>query len=164
MQRSTLKFLATSLLTGFLGVGCGGGRGPQLGSVTGTITLNGEPLPGVSVTFIPEDQGSPSYGGTDKNGVYRLQFNQARAGAELGTHHVIIEVPEPATDDSGKRIDSTPIVKIPNKYRQPGTLTADVSSGKNIVDFDLEAYSKPGSVQNESDSKRDSAATRTAGK
>ena len=93
MQRSTLKFLATALLTGFLGVGCGGGRGPQLGSVTGTITLNGEPLPGVSVTFIPEDQGSPSYGGTDLNGVYRLQFNQARASRCLS--------PKPTTVANG---------------------------------------------------------------
>ena len=153
MHGSSLFFLVASVVTiGFVS-GCGSRGGPPLGMVTGTVTLNGEPVSGVNVVFVPEDQGSPSYGGTDENGVYRLMFNQKRAGAELGTHHVLIENREQETDDSGKPIDDTPIVKIPKKYQQPGELTADVGSGRNNIDFDLEA-----------DTKQSSNATRTASK
>ena len=34
--------------------GCGGDKLPPLGKVTGTITLDGEPLPNARVTFIPK--------------------------------------------------------------------------------------------------------------
>ena len=120
-------------------VGCGGKSGPPLGVVTGTITVNGEPAPGVMITFIPQGKGSPSYGGTNEDGVYRLMFNQNRSGAEIGAHTVIIESPEPETDDSGIRIDEAAVVSIPKKYRQPGVLTAEVDSGRNRLDFDLDA-------------------------
>ena len=143
MSRSSLFLLVASIVTVSFGSGCGGRGGPPLGTVTGKVTLDGEPVPGLSVTFVPEEGGSPSYGGTNENGEYRLFFNQKRAGAELGSHKVIIENREPETDDSGKLIDDTPIVKIPKKYQQPGQLTADVSSGRNNIDFDLEPDTKP---------------------
>ena len=91
------------------------------------------------ITFIPQGKGSPSYGGTNEDGVYRLMFNQNRSGAEIGAHTVIIESPEPETDDSGIRIDEAAVVSIPKKYRQPGVLTAEVDSGRNRLDFDLDA-------------------------
>lgn len=122
-----------------MAVGCGAKTGPDLAVVTGVITLDGEPVPGVNVTFIPQGKGSPSYGGTNEEGVYQLMFNQKRSGAEIGTHTVLIECPEPATDDSGQRIDPTPTVMIPPKYRQPGVLTAEVDFGRNQLDFDLES-------------------------
>ena len=142
MTRSSLFLLVASIVTVSFSSGCGSRGGPPLGTVTGKVTLDGEPVPGLRITFIPEDRGSPSYGGTDENGEYRLYFNQKRAGAELGSHKVIIENREPETDDSGKLIDDTPIVKIPKKYQQPGQLTADVSSGRNNIDFDLEPDTK----------------------
>jgi hypothetical protein len=156
MSRSSLFLLVASIVSVSFGSGCGSRGGPPLGTVTGTVTLDGEPVPGVSVTFIPEDRGSPSYGGTDENGVYRLFFNQNRLGAEVGTHNVIIENREPETDDSGKLIDDTPVVKIPKKYQQPGQLTADVGSGRNNIDFDLE----PDTKQNQ----QSAGGTRTASK
>jgi hypothetical protein len=131
-----IGFIASMSLVS-LSLGCGNSSGPTLGTVTGLITVNGEPLTGANVIFVPKDNGSPSYGATDEEGVYRLMFNQHRAGAELGQHSVLIEYPEPETDDSGKRIRARPIVKLPEKYRQPGTLTADVNVGRNIVDFTL---------------------------
>ncbi len=120
------------------GLGCGRSSGPSLGTVTGTVTLDGEPLSGVRVTFVPQEKGSPSYGVTDENGSYRLYFNQKRFGAELGTHNVVLQNCERETDDSGKPVDDTPIVPIPRKYQLPGQLTADVDSGRNSIDFDLE--------------------------
>ncbi len=141
-QRAATTLLVLAAVT-CLSLGCGGGDGPQLGSVTGTITMNGVPVPGVNVTFIPQDKGSPSYGGTDQNGKYRLLFNQHRTGAQLGKHNVVIKNRESETDDSGNRILSGVVVTIPQKYSEPGTLSTEVQSGQNKLDFALDAAGKP---------------------
>lgn len=145
MRQTSLKFFSTGLLTAALALGCGGGKGPELATVTGTVMLNGDPVPGVNVIFIPQDGGSPSYGGTDPKGVYRLLFNQRRAGAEVGLHSVLIENPDPKTDDSGKLIGEQRAINVPAKYRQPGALSADVASGRNKFDFHLEAETRTAS-------------------
>ncbi|HEY4262438.1 MAG TPA: carboxypeptidase-like regulatory domain-containing protein [Schlesneria sp.] len=124
-------------------LGCGGSDGPKLGDVTGTITMNGSPVPGLNITFIPQDKGSPSYGGTDENGKYRLLFNQHRSGAQLGKHDVVIKNREPETDDSGNRILTGVVTEIPQKYGEPGALSTEVHSGKNKLDFALDAVVKP---------------------
>jgi hypothetical protein len=138
MRRKSLPGLLISMALVTLGMGCGRTNGPPLGTVTGTVTLNGEPVPGVNVIFIPENKGSPSYGGTDEDGVYRLMFNRNRAGAELGKHNVLIESPQPETDDSGNPITSTVTVPIPQKYQQQGVLSAEVDPGRNEFDFELD--------------------------
>ncbi len=122
-----------------LSVGCGGTSGPRLEAVSGTVTLNGDPVPGLKIVFVPKEQGSPSYGATDASGRYQLQFSQSRAGAQRGLHHVLIENREPETDDRGVPISMTPTVRIPEKFGRPGQLSADVSAGRNRFDFELES-------------------------
>lgn len=139
MRPSKLRYLAVCAVASIMVVGCGANSGPPVGAVTGTITLNGQPVPHANITFVPEGKGSPSYGGTDEHGVYRLMFNQKRAGAELGKHNVLVQNREPETDDSGNRILSGLPVAIPAKYQQPGSLTAEVRPGSNEVNFTLEA-------------------------
>ena len=52
-----------------------GASGPQLGAVTGTVRLDGKPVPGAVVTFISkEPDGTSSDGKTDASGKYRLEF------------------------------------------------------------------------------------------
>lgn len=144
LQRHHIKrTLFACALTICLSLGCSGGEGPRLGAVTGKITMNGDPVPGLNVTFIPVGKGSPSYGGTDEKGVYRLMFNQQRNGAQLGKHNVVIENREPETDDSGNQILSGVVVAIPQKYSQPGTLSTEVRPGQNEVNFALDASDKP---------------------
>lgn len=129
--------LVVAILFSGVAVGCGGSSGPKLATVSGTVTLNGDPVTGVNVTFIPRQNGSPSYGSTDEDGNYQLLFTHQKYGAELGSHDVLIEQPEPETDDSGKVLSPKPIVAVPDKFRHRGTLTAEVSSGRNKVNFEL---------------------------
>ncbi len=68
-------------------LGCGGGDRPELGVVTGTVTLNGEPLKNVEISFIPET-GRPSYGKTDIEGHYDLDYIRDIKGAKIGKHTV----------------------------------------------------------------------------
>ncbi len=59
--------------------------------VEGVVTVDDKPLPLATLTFVPEE-GSPSYGQTDKSGKYTLMFTDTKYGAMLGKHTVSIEV------------------------------------------------------------------------
>ena len=69
-------------------LGCSS-RGPELGRVEGTVTLDGEPLEGALVTFKPK-RGRPSLAETDAQGKYSLNYRVDELGARLGTHYVTI--------------------------------------------------------------------------
>src|SRR5687768_6312898 len=93
---SVLKGLVTRLnlylwcivvvgLTGF--VGCS--EGPDVVPVTGTVTRNGKPVPGVMINFMPED-GRPSWAITDAQGKYELQYSKSYTGGLVGRHKVFV--------------------------------------------------------------------------
>ncbi len=70
-------------------VGCGTGDLPQLGTVTGRVVLNDEPLKNVEITFSP-DNGRPSYGRTNDDGRYELEYLNDTKGAKVGKHTISI--------------------------------------------------------------------------
>ena len=131
--RLFLSFVLITMVTG-----CGS-SGPQLAAVTGTVTLDGKPVFNALVTFISkEPDGTSSYGKTDANGKYRLEFTTERLGAMLGAHDVTIVTTRMSKEDEP---DTGTVVKfefvpIPKHYA-PGALTAEVKSGSNVHDFAL---------------------------
>ena len=56
--------------------GCGGGVAdqPELAAVSGQVTLDGQPLPNVILTFKPVGEGRSSSGVSDEDGNYSLQY------------------------------------------------------------------------------------------
>jgi hypothetical protein len=66
-------------------------------AVTGTVTLDGKPLPGVTVAFLPQAEGAnPGLVGratTDGSGRYTLAGSDGPAGAVVGTNRVIVLSP-----------------------------------------------------------------------
>lgn len=137
-----MKPVSSRLLLSFLFIlfvtGCGS-SGQPLGAVTGTVTLDGKPVPGALVTFISkEPDGTSSYGKTDTSGKYRLEFTTDKFGAMLGAHDVTIvtkRVSESDESDTGKVV-KTEFVPIPKHYER-GALTVEVKSGNNVHDFAL---------------------------
>lgn len=125
--------------------GCGDG-GPELASVKGVVTVDGQPVPNAILTFVPQE-GSPSYGQTASDGSYELMFTDIKRGAMLGQHQVSIEGQRLSKDElaemkaQGMDVPDR-IVEIPKAYRRPGALTAEVKRGSNAIDFHLEAKSK----------------------
>jgi len=96
-----VRYLSISIaLFGLAGLcGCGGGGGasiPALGTVTGKVTVGGQPLANAVVTFTPAS-GRPSAGTTGSDGTYKLMYNVDNAGATIGEHTVLVS----AGDDSG---------------------------------------------------------------
>jgi hypothetical protein len=118
--------------------GCGGqGDRPPLGRVSGTVTLDGQPLPDVRVTFAPES-GRPSAGRTDGSGRYELLYVLKTKGAKVGKHRVFIDWPAAdEEDENAPKTQDRP--KIPPRYNRQTTLTGEVRSGANTLDFALES-------------------------
>lgn len=121
--------------------GCSG-SGPRLAEVTGKVTLDSSPVSRATVEFIPESAGgSPSLAVTDKDGNYRLAYSQDRFGALIGKHNVRITTKKISKDelpDDGSA-SNIAFVELPKKYGAIGTLTADVKSSSNSIDFSLQS-------------------------
>lgn len=114
------KSLTFTLMTGLclaVSAGCGGSAAddlPELGLVTGVVTLDGQPLSEAMITFEPTTGGSFSSGTTDETGTYELLFNADHNGAVIGTHKVTIIKHD---GEAGPNI-------VPMKYNERTTLTA----------------------------------------
>jgi len=134
MRTSRLLLLLTCLT-----LGCGGSK---LGSVSGTVTLDGKPLAHASIAFQPMgdkvETGLGSFGKTDANGRYTLQLVDASAaGAVVGKHRVAISAY--ADDKFDPKDDSkrSPPNKVPAKYNLNSELTFEVRPGANEANFEL---------------------------
>ncbi|WP_144060271.1 carboxypeptidase-like regulatory domain-containing protein [Rhodopirellula sallentina] len=81
-------------------VGCGP-EGPEIVPVTGTVLQNGQPVSNASITFYAA-QGRPSYGTSDANGNYSLEYSRDVEGAVVGSHTVVVTMtslgPPPAVE------------------------------------------------------------------
>ena len=70
--------------------GCGGSDRPSLAPASGIVTLNGEPVEGASLTFIPVAGGRPGSAITDAQGRYTIKTYQDAPGAIIGEHKVAV--------------------------------------------------------------------------
>jgi len=145
-RRSFSALLALSLFC-LCQLGCGSkGDQPELGTVHGTVTLDGQPLVGVAVVFQP-DNGRPSRGTTDAEGKYELIYIRQTKGAKVGPHRVEIApseeggVEEIEGDVDENAAGSKPAAKskVPSRYNSKSELNVDVKSGANKIDFDLKS-------------------------
>lgn len=113
---------------------------PPLGRVSGKVTMNGQPLPGVDIVFAPV-KGRPSVATTDSVGNYDLSYINTTKGAKLGSHKVFIRPAETSPDDvpaDGSK-PAAPRPVVPAKYNKRSELTAEVKAGSNTIDFALES-------------------------
>jgi hypothetical protein len=77
-----------ALLAAALG-GCGK-RGPKVVPVTGTLTHKGQPVPNIEIHFMPVSGDRPSWGHTDSQGRFELEYEPRVKGAITGEHKVIL--------------------------------------------------------------------------
>jgi len=144
MKLKTESLVMMTLLSlSFSLTGCGGGLNdqPELGQVKGTVTMDGSPLAGVSVTFSP-DSGRPATGKTDVAGNYELIYIRDTPGCKLGHNTVIISNSNEEDELEQEGDDAVVSAKtdekeIPDQYNNKTTLEADVQPGENTFNFDL---------------------------
>jgi hypothetical protein len=126
------RIFAFSFAVTFLAVVIGCGGGPEMGEVTGTVTLDGNPTANLEVTFDPRDpgQGTTALGYTKADGTYELHYPGDKTGVPVGQYTVSIVGAE-VDEEAGEPIS------IPERYNTQTELTATVEAGSNTIDFDL---------------------------
>ncbi|MCS6865324.1 MAG: hypothetical protein RMJ56_00715 [Gemmataceae bacterium] len=102
-------------------VGCT--TSPQLAEVEGTVTLDGKPIEGVRVEFMPDPEaghsGPNSTGVTDAQGRFQLRCENQQNGAVIGKHRVTLtdlkqwEGLTTSREDANKPLKPS---RIPAKY------------------------------------------------
>jgi len=121
-----------------LSTGCGR-RPKNVSDVTGTVTLDGQPLADALVTFTPASSGTSSAAKTDSSGKYELIYTKGVKGAAQGEHTVTITTYQVADDGADPPTAEVP-EKVPYAYREgEKELKATVNAGKNEINFSLEA-------------------------
>src|SRR5690606_30932923 len=116
--------------------GCGAGHEQKAATVRGTVTLDGNPVPGGSVMFVPAE-GRGATGTIDTQGNYVLGTYESADGAVIGTHKIAVY---PAK--SGFESDERPpnYVPLPSRYQSIGSsgLEREIKPGEeNVVDLQL---------------------------
>jgi len=121
--------LAASLL-----VGCGA-NGPELAPLSGTISLDGQPLPHGLVQFVPASGAGPAAVGSIAAGRFTAETG-GRRGAVPGRYLVRVEARAKPVDET----DTLPKSLVPARYGDPATsgIVAEVVVGQdNVVDITL---------------------------
>lgn len=117
------------------------GKLPTLAAVSGTVTLDGDPLPRAEVHFHPMQddpkvlkQQSSSIGFTDNSGRYTLTYIEGVQGAVPGKHRVQVF----ASDEKGQQL-------VPTAYNARSNLYAQVPpEGSSSINFELKSTTKEG--------------------
>ena len=133
-------------------IGCGP-DGPELGTVSGKVTMDGQPLTNALGTFQPEAGGRASIGKTDANGQYTLVWVE-RQGAVIGSHKVSVTTikesetvaemssdsdayMDQATGDASAYDKAEVTEPIPARYNVSTELVKEVKAGDNTIDLEL---------------------------
>jgi len=106
--------------------GCGGDR-PDLGTVHGVVTVDGQPVEGAEIRFEPADASSRgAWGISGPDGRYQLFYIRDIKGAPVGECTVRITT---ATEGRGEM--------LPPTYHVQSTLKRTVEPGDNEINFNL---------------------------
>jgi hypothetical protein len=133
LTKSKIELLAVCflILTACI-AGCGK-SGPELAPVSGRVTVDGQPMANVDVTFQPDEARPPSYGRTGPDGHYELGYKKGVQGALLGQHTVRITVERSVVPNPPH---------IPARFNSQSELRREVKAGQNEFDFDVTTEGK----------------------
>ena len=110
--------------------GCSGGTRPELGQVRGKLTLDGQPVPGASVVFAPDNGGRKSMGRSNEQGEYEVTYIRSEKGAKVGPHTVHVST----INRAGGRPEL-----LPAKYNVKSELKVEVKPGDNEFNFPMKS-------------------------
>jgi hypothetical protein len=120
--------------------------------VSGTVTMDGEPLVGAVVTFENQETGTMSFARTDSSGRYTLQFDSEKDGVTPGkklvrfsTTRTILglkgEEGEEEGEASSEKSEGSEKRKeqVPECYNGKSELTVEVTPESSTINFSLKS-------------------------
>ena len=108
-------------------VGCGDANG-----VSGTVTLDSEPLANAVVQFTPQGtEGRIALAKTGADGTYRLRTSKTVSGVTPGKYRVKITTSDIQDNETKSK------EKVPEKYNKESELIKEIKQGSNRIDFEL---------------------------
>ena len=135
-MRSSYTLLVCCAAATLLLAGC---SGKEYGHVTGVVSVNGEPVEGVAVSFAPEEGGRAAFAETGADGSYELDYTAGVKGAKLGLNVVTLSTyAEPTLDDNNKVTDPGRPERFPPEYNEDPSVSVEVKPGENTFDFNVE--------------------------
>jgi len=136
----SFRLISAVALLGVL-AGCGSSpddyEGPRRFAVTGKVTLDGAPVDGGTIAFVPQDEKSRPCGAPIVAGQYTIPEPQ---GPNEGHYRVEVRWLKPTgkqhkdSTDTGEMVDEVAQV-VPPRYNDQSTLTAAVSATSTTFDF-----------------------------
>jgi hypothetical protein len=124
--------------------GCG--KAQRTSPVEGVVLLDGKPLVGAAIHFVPQGTGRDATGETDKDGHFVMSTFEPKDGVMAGSYKVVVSPPpsaaaapvnyataEEAMAATAKQPTKAPANSFPDKYTRPDLtpLTQDVpATGK----------------------------------
>lgn len=125
------------LLLLFVATGCGPHSQVDMGSVTGTVYVDGKPArAGLQLEFDPVGKGvRGSTAVTDKSGRYEAVYSLSTNGVRVGPCEVKLVPPEIAPPAPGKKRQ----LPFPEEYYEE-ILQVDINTGSNTVDLQLSKF------------------------
>ena len=152
------------LVAAFATLGCGGGNPNAPAKISGSVSLNGKPLPGGTIMFYAQTGGTPYSAAISPDGTYAIsdvplgelivcvdteslnpEKNSANSADAKRRQQMMGDRQPPAGRGGGGNSDGTgggeagKYVKIDKKYSKPETspLTFTATNGRNIYNAEL---------------------------
>jgi len=145
------SFVALFFLAGFHQLsGCSSESSIAGPEVTGNVAVNGEPVNGGTVLFLP--QGAKRSGGSgiiDEDGNFSVRTSAVESGLVPGTYNVVILAPDPVEVEEGS---VPPPYPVPKRYQDEENPMLDATvtkEGPNEFEFDLKGKGQPKSTDDE---------------
>ncbi len=134
--------LVVPVALSLVAVGCGYKPDlPPTAEVSGTVTVDGQPLPGAMIQFVPDAQkgtkGAAGVAASDEKGHFEVTTAGVK-GALVGSHKIRVEARAKPKNET----ETMPPSLIPTEYNNPSTsgLRAEVKTDqKNVVDLPLKS-------------------------
>ena len=133
MRWRTLALLIALLAGASLACGCA--RKPT--TITGEVTLDGEPLQQGLITFVPVDGKTPNAAVAIKGGKYRLDAPSGPMRVQINSSRV--KGKRKAYDTPDSPLIDVLEERVPARYNATTELTAEVKTGENVFDWPLKS-------------------------
>ncbi|WP_425618535.1 hypothetical protein NA78x_002244 [Anatilimnocola sp. NA78] len=132
--------LGFCLLLGIATLGCLAGCGSQVGTVSGQVTVDGQPLTKGVISFVPEKNPNSSTTVEIVNGNYTAQVVAGKSVVQISAPIVTGTFPE--HDGPGAALLERTEESLPAKYHSASELSFEVKPGSNTQSWSLEALKK----------------------